>query len=582
MFDGKYFDWNQKRIKGIVDHFGYKFFYGKKIADLGCGYADLSGVLYRLGSEITAIDARQEHLKIVTKKFPGIKVVRSNLEGPWPLFGQKFDIILDLGLLCHLSSYEAHLKAVCATTTHLILETAVCDSDDPHKHIQIPEGKEIYDLSFNGTGCRPTAAAIERVLTECGMNFKRMDSAKFNSGDFTYDWASKNDGSTNLHKRRMWFATKNSAGVVTSFAGAQPAVLVQAPPSGPSFAYGHNLVPSSFLGPNNSSPTILTSSPRPPRLGNFPTTPNNYIEQKDVELNTRVAKNSKEFSLITPENYIPPVTFNTGGIIWPTTLSSRMWLRKIAPLFPNLKIYSKAITMFDFNKSNEPPTVIMCSINSLVAYNRVWIEEWANIDLDEDKINILRQCSNIMTSSLLNAQEILKALPDANVQRVGKLWPMIPVNPIKYDYLLYFEKDPQLTKSMIDSWDDKFGKLIVVGSQIKLPSFAEFVADTTNFTHISNLLMGAKGVIDLSDNNYYISGILKLASALSLPVITNNCSFLNQNNSVIVEQDGKYPTSASINKAISKFISELPKTPAKFNEMYNGDIDVAIRKLIGI
>ena len=33
MFDGKYFDWNQKRIKGIVDHFGYKFFYGKKIAE---------------------------------------------------------------------------------------------------------------------------------------------------------------------------------------------------------------------------------------------------------------------------------------------------------------------------------------------------------------------------------------------------------------------------------------------------------------------------------------------------------------------------------------------------------------------
>ena len=89
MFDGKYFEWNQKRIKGIVDFYGYKFFYMKKVLELGCGYADMGGVLYRLGSDMTAVDARQEHLKIVSKKFPGIKVVRADLDGQWPFFGQK-------------------------------------------------------------------------------------------------------------------------------------------------------------------------------------------------------------------------------------------------------------------------------------------------------------------------------------------------------------------------------------------------------------------------------------------------------------------------------------------------------------
>src|SRR5579864_9273921 len=196
MFDGKYFDWNQKRVKGIVDYYGYKFFYGKKMADLGCGHADISGVLYRLGSDITAVDARQEHLKVVTKKFPGIKIVKGNLDGPWPFHGQKFDITLDLGLLCHLASFENHLRAVCASTTYLVLETAVCDSDDASKCIQVPEAKEVYDLSYNGMGCRPSAAAIERVLNECGMSFKRMDSSKFNSGDYIYDWFPKNDNTT--------------------------------------------------------------------------------------------------------------------------------------------------------------------------------------------------------------------------------------------------------------------------------------------------------------------------------------------------------------------------------------------------
>jgi hypothetical protein len=298
------------------------------------------------------------------------------------------------------------------------------------------------------------------------------------------------------------------------------------------------------------------------------------------ELSIQVAKNSKEFSIITPEDYAPPVTFDTSGVIWPITLSSRMWIRKIAPLFPNLKVSNKAITMFDFQKSNEQPDVVMCSINRLMACNRIWIEEWKEEDaLDEVKINILKQCHNIMTPSLLNAQEILAAIPEANIQRAGKLWPMITAEPIKYDYFLYFEKDPILTSTLISNWDDKFGKLIVVGSQVKLPSFAEFVADTASFTHIFTLLMGAKGVIDLSNNNYYISGILKLATALSLPIITNNHSFLNQNNFVMIEQD---LTSYSINKAINKFVVELPKTPAKFKGVYNNEIDITMRKLIGI
>lgn len=269
MFDGKYFDWNQKRIKGIVDYYGYKFFYGKKLADLGCGHADLSGVVYRLGSDITAVDARQEHLKVVTKKFPGIKTVKGNLDGPWPFHGQKFDMILDLGLLCHLASYENHIKAICSSTTYLVLETAVCDSDDPHKSIQVPEAKEVYDLAYNGMGCRPSPAAIERVLTECHMSFKRMDNAKFNSGEYVYDWQAKNDGSTSIYKRRIWFCTRNQPGVVLPENASQPAVVVQPPSSTPYVHFANNGVPvinnGNFSAPAPLvTPMITKASPRPP------------------------------------------------------------------------------------------------------------------------------------------------------------------------------------------------------------------------------------------------------------------------------------------------------------------------------
>ena len=106
MFSGKYIEWNQNRIKGIIDFYGFKFFYFKKILDLGCGYADISASLLRLGADITAVDARQEHLKIISKKYPEIKTVKADLDNGWPFQGKKFDLILDLDLICHINNYE--------------------------------------------------------------------------------------------------------------------------------------------------------------------------------------------------------------------------------------------------------------------------------------------------------------------------------------------------------------------------------------------------------------------------------------------------------------------------------------------
>lgn len=229
MFDGKYLDWNQKRIKGIIDFYGHPFLNHKKILDLGCGHADISGALHRLGADITAVDARQEHLKVASRKYPGIKTIKADLDRGWPFYGKTFDIILDMDLLCHLNNYEDHLRAVCASTTHLVLETTVCDSDDPLKSVVLAENKSIYDLSANGVSCRPSTAAIERVLKECGITFRRQDNARYNTGAYVYDWQAKNDGSTDYNKRRIWLCVKNTSPM--QFVGPTPTVIAAPLPS---------------------------------------------------------------------------------------------------------------------------------------------------------------------------------------------------------------------------------------------------------------------------------------------------------------------------------------------------------------
>src|ERR1039457_5041136 len=213
MFIGSYIDWNQKKIKTIIDIYGEKFFKNKKILDLGCGHCDISNVFKNLGASITAVDAKNAHLKTVSKKFSDIKTVLADLDKEWPFVEEKFDVILDLSLMSCLSNYEEHIKNVCNSATNLILETAVCDSNDPHKFINIEDKKLMYDASLTGLSYLPSSSAIERVLNESGMIFQRYDCADLNSGQYIYDWLPENNDECNTNKRRLWFCIKQNSAI---------------------------------------------------------------------------------------------------------------------------------------------------------------------------------------------------------------------------------------------------------------------------------------------------------------------------------------------------------------------------------
>ncbi|MCZ2224453.1 MAG: methyltransferase domain-containing protein [Chitinophagales bacterium] len=211
MWGDNYSEWNNKKIKAILDFYGHKFFYMKKILDVGAGHGDIGGFFSRLGAEVTSVDARQEHLKLIVKKYPNIKIIKSDLDGEWIFNGKPYDIIFDLGVLCHLLNVENHIRNICKSTCHLVLETTVCDSLDTSKIQQVNENKDAFDLSFNGIGSRPSTALIERLLTENNMNFIRIDNVKLNADKYKYDWQEKNNNECDFYKRRIWFCVKKNS-----------------------------------------------------------------------------------------------------------------------------------------------------------------------------------------------------------------------------------------------------------------------------------------------------------------------------------------------------------------------------------
>jgi len=590
MFDGLYFDRNKKLSKGIVDFYSYKFFYFKRVLDLGCGYGDFGGVLYRLGSDVTGVDARQEHLKIVSKKYTGIKTIQANLDVNWPFQNHKFDLILDLGLLCHLADYEKHLRSVCASTTHLVLETSVCDSEDPQKSLIIDEDKATYDLSYNGKGCRPSAAAIERVLRENGMNFKRMDNGKFNNGEHVYDWYPKNDNSNSPNKRRLWFAVKDNSPIQF----ANPTSEIACPPViiGPSAT-------QSYLMPlqNSGMPATLTPKlPMSPRMEaeaksravalsssyNWREPSPIRTQQSALSINEQVRKDSRESSVIEVDLFAADNISQMSMVISPNTHSSRMWYKKISPFLPNLKLSKNIINMPDFGKVDKIPDVIMCSLDNLQPYSRLWIDEWIGPALTEEHLQVIRKSNVIITPSLLNAQEIWKHIPHAGIIRGPKPWPILEVDAAEGNYFLYLEKSAYLTELLFEAWDISFGNLVVVGSSIKVPAFATYFSDTQSYTQLFKLIKGARAIIDLSDNIYYASGINKLANAINIPVITNNHIRLDYNTTYlnIDKKVSIYPTAETIKNGISKF---LTKSQSKYQASgtYNQTIMEDIKRIVG-
>lgn len=571
IFQGGYFDWNEKRLKGIINFFGgHEWFWKKQVLDLGSGHADISGCLYRLGADITALDARQSHLQVISKKFSGIKIVKADLDGAWPFYGKSFDLILDLGLLCHLSSFESHLKAVCASTSTLVLETAVCDSYDPNKCVKITENKAIYDLSINGTGCRPSTASIERVLRNCGMDFKRVDKASFNSGNYVYDWPEKNDDSISFNHRRIWFAQKNGAPIVDGTkenVGARPAMGFVSP----------------LKEPDSPRPRLRVS-PKPPmsNLARQNGANTNYVRpayspNKALSFDN-IRTLSKEFSLITPETFTAPLTFPIEGGILPISIESKQWTQKIAPFFPNLRIHQSAIAMQGFTKTNSND-LTMCAIDSLISANRLWIEEWSpKIELNDDQVAILKTCTHILTPSLLNAQAILKRIPEANISRVGCPYPMLSAPGNKIDQCLYIEKCPAHTNILFQVWEKSFGNLLVIGSQMKLPPFATFVSDCRDYSSLIRDLAQSKALIDLPANGYYLSGILELAKSIGTTVITTNTGV---ENAIQISPDKSMTYDLKPVDLTNAIRIGLETPSPAINSQHNNSLNEALNKLLG-
>lgn len=205
-FSDHYDQWRQRRIAAIRNHFGDAFFRGRTLLELGCGYGDIGAAFRALGAEVWCSDARAEHLGVAVARHPGLRTVQADLNTEWP-FGW-FDLILHLGVLYHLEPTHESLRRACRSTSHLVLETEVCDAASPDMVLLADE--DGYDQAIDGRGCRPSTSRVERILTEESCRWTRVTDNRCNAGIHVYDWVETDSGDYAHGQRRFWFAEKTA------------------------------------------------------------------------------------------------------------------------------------------------------------------------------------------------------------------------------------------------------------------------------------------------------------------------------------------------------------------------------------
>lgn len=201
---------SNKKINFIKKIFSPKYFMNKNILDAGAGLGDISFAIENLGGAVTAMDIRKEYLANIKKINHKITTIEYNFESTLNI-KTKFDVTFSIGTLCHLVNYESHLKNLCDKSKDLILETAVCDSNNVSADFKTIDNNSVSSGSLYGAASFPSAEKIEKILTEQKMFFVRIDSSDLNFDNFKYDWKVQNTNAQSLYQRRFWICSKNLA-----------------------------------------------------------------------------------------------------------------------------------------------------------------------------------------------------------------------------------------------------------------------------------------------------------------------------------------------------------------------------------
>lgn len=195
-------EWQNARIKYLIDTYGVDFFKNKTILELGScnGYI---GNYFRevCGAKVFSVEGRAENAKSIQEDYPQLPILTYNLDTPDWVFA-KFDIIINFGLLYHLENHhKQHLTNCIKNCKIMFLESVIFDSDYNEIYIRNEVG---FDQSLTLHAGVPSTSFIENIFVENNCKFEKIVDGRLNGGGHVYDWTDSNSRLDINYIRRFW------------------------------------------------------------------------------------------------------------------------------------------------------------------------------------------------------------------------------------------------------------------------------------------------------------------------------------------------------------------------------------------
>jgi SAM-dependent methyltransferase len=216
-FHSHYIEWRFKRLKKLLEIFPPEYFPGKKVLELGSGTGFIGAFLADLGADVLALEGRacnRNFAKLQFRHLPKFKPVLFDLDTDFTHFG-RFDLIVNFGFLEVVQEVDKILNYCAKMTDNILLETLVCDSEDPDKIISANIPTESIDNPINNEFLpHPSPFYIESFFKNHDWKTHRHFSSDLNTPYHLYDWEHQNsdkivNDQTAQRLRRFWHFSKN-------------------------------------------------------------------------------------------------------------------------------------------------------------------------------------------------------------------------------------------------------------------------------------------------------------------------------------------------------------------------------------
>lgn len=257
------------------------------------------------------------------------------------------------------------------------------------------------------------------------------------------------------------------------------------------------------------------------------------------------------------------------GSVAVSSSSGMNWFNKMKTMFPGIWL----------ERGKDKKGISISQSGFIKKKDNIWLDATDKI-LNRD-VKVLREAKVVYSPSTRNCQQLSELLMDSgvNVEVLRKPLPWIISQKVplfnNLEYVVAFDRSDEATSMIVDAWNDKLPKLVLIGARGSFPDFVIPTNEYLKFSQLTYILENAKCVIDLPAVRDYESSFLALCKAIGTPAVTTNWCAMGNTGAVFLvgeKGEGSYLPSKEALKNALKEACQMNLVPLNRSEYNNAEM----------